>query len=124
VAFLAVGALAAKTSVAPVIPGWSWLKHPNTLLVAYPKGWCGCGLNTVLDSAHVEHQKCVIVTDAGPSAIKRITAYHSGVRIIVSSAAVHDLVGSSKFPTFWWVRYGLVTRSIENHVPQEQELNQ
>lgn len=50
---------------APVLPGWSWSAHPNTLLIYYPHTDCGCGpgLSPVLTQAHKFHLDVLVVTD-------------------------------------------------------------
>ena len=50
---------------APVLPGWSWAAHPNTLLIYYPHTDCGCGpgLSAALGQADAKHFDVAVITD-------------------------------------------------------------
>lgn len=64
-----------KSLDAPILPGWNWSSHPNSLLIYYPNTDCGCGpgllpalkqalsgkLNVVVVS-NVQGQKLTAVT--------------------------------------------------------------
>jgi len=78
-------ALAAKLALlytalnAPAITGWSWGRHPNTVLVAYRASACGCGahLDNAISRATQHHAQVLVVasaSDAGDAGLATIRA--------------------------------------------------
>jgi len=84
-------ALAAKLALlytalnAPAIPGWSWGRHPNTLLVAYRASACGCGahLDDAISRAAQHHAQVLVVASASDAGDARLATIRGDRRVRV-----------------------------------------
>lgn len=64
-----------KSSDAPVLPGWSWSSHPNSLLIYYPNTDCGCGpgLLPALNQAQSGKLDVIVVSDVQGQKLAAVT---------------------------------------------------
>jgi hypothetical protein len=76
---------------APAIQGWSWGRHPNTLLVAYRSSTCGCGahLSGAIGQAAQHHAQVLVVASAADAGDAGLAAIRADRRVRVV-AGVQD----------------------------------
>ena len=64
-----------KSLDAPILPGWSWSSHPNSLLIYYPNTDCGCGpgLLPALNQAQSGKLDVIVVSDVQGQKLAAVT---------------------------------------------------
>ncbi len=64
-----------KSSDAPILPGWNWSSHPNSLLIYYPSTDCGCGpgLLPALNQAQSGRLDVIVVSDVQGQKLAAVT---------------------------------------------------
>jgi hypothetical protein len=109
---------------APMLSGWSWTAHPNSLLIFYPHTDCGCGpgLSAVLTQASTKPYEVAIVSDVqGPkldSIVQEAEYYHVHLLAPITPKAMARWCRDGN-TTLLHIRKGRVVGSVEGTIIPE-----
>ena len=80
---------------APLIPGWNWGDHPNTLLIAYKASTCGCGAHftDAVSQGEQHHADVLVVASAADANSAGFAQVRTDRRIhLISSVSSRTLL--------------------------------
>lgn len=83
-----------KSSDAPILPGWSWSSHPNSILIYYPNTDCGCGpgLIPALNQAQSAKLDVIVVSNVQGQKLAAVTLQLKNFHVPFAACANPQLI--------------------------------